>query len=70
MDKLVLQATGKPLSVDAYIHNINRSIDEVLDLARQRIDTARQHHSNSNEVNLNTTIELVDGKHTIASSDE
>ncbi len=70
MDELVLQATGKPLSPDAYLRSINKTIDEVLDTARERIATARAHQSTSIEVNLDTTITLVHGKEMIASSTE
>jgi hypothetical protein len=70
MDELVLQATGKPLSPAAYLRSINKTIDEVLDTARERIATARAHQSTDNVVNLDAKITLVHGKDTIASSTE
>lgn len=70
MDELVLQATGHSLSPAAYLRTINRSIDEVLELARERINTARQHQSQDMLVDLDATIDLVHGKEQIASSAE
>jgi len=68
MDELVLQATGQTLSPAAYLRGINKSVDQVLATARDKIDTARNHQSSDNTVDMDTTIELVHGKQYIASS--
>lgn len=68
MDELVLQATGQSLSPAAYLRSINKSVDQVLETARERIEIARNHSSQDIQIELDATIELVHSKQHIASS--
>lgn len=59
-------ATGKKLSAEAYISEVTRPIEEKLSLSRKRIERLKSLLMQSEPVDLDATIRIVDGKELIA----
>lgn len=54
--------TGKPISADAYVKNISRTIEQTLEDARARIAKLESIPLNSDPIDIGATIKIVDGK--------
>jgi hypothetical protein len=64
--KLIKMATGKPLTPDAYLKDITRSLDEVLSGARKKIERMKKVPPFRKPVDLDGKILLVHGTKKIA----
>ncbi len=64
--KFIKIATGKPLSADTFIKNVTRSYDEMLKVAKQRVNKMKSIPLYIKPVKLNAKIVLVHGKEKIA----
>jgi oligoendopeptidase F len=64
--KLVAMATGKKLSPDAFIHEVTRSVDEILKTAQARIFRLQSVKAYTGPVDLDGRINMVHGKKKIA----
>jgi hypothetical protein len=60
--KFIKMVTGKPLSANTFIKNVTRSYDEMLKIAKQRINKLNKISLAIKPVNLNAKISLVHGK--------
>jgi len=64
--ELIKLATGKNLSADAYIHDITRSADYMIKIAKQRVARMAKVPLYKKPVNLNAKITMVHGSKKIA----
>ncbi len=61
-------ATGKKLSADSYIKNVNATIPEILQRAKSRIAKVKKLKVNDKKIDLNANIYMVHGKKEIANN--
>ncbi len=66
--EFIRRATGKPLSVDAFIKEVSATVPEVLALAEKRIARLKRVPLSKKPVTLNADIRMVDGKNEIANN--
>jgi hypothetical protein len=64
--ELIKIATGKDLSVDAYIRDITRNADEMIRIGKQRVARMQKVPLFNKPVKLNAKITMVHGKEKIA----
>lgn len=57
--------TGKGISADAYLENINKTIEEVIETAKERIATLEKIPQSTHPIDIGAVIKIVDGKDTI-----
>lgn len=66
--EFVVMATGKPLSADAFIRSITRSVPATLALAKKRIARLKRIPIYKKKIDLNATIKMVHGKKVICTN--